>query len=260
MISTGGVSVAIDIGNTAAKWSLRDDGSQGAVILHRAELRAEDWPDQIIRAVDGLAGGAAIRWRIAAVNGPARQQLVQRLGAAGQRADVIVITRGDLGITTKLPQPDRIGIDRLLASWKATRIYPQQRVIVVDAGSAITVDCASPAGEFLGGVILPGLALQLDSLARGTDALPALQLSQFAAGSAAELPIPAIDTVAAIRSGIMLGCAAAIDGLIGHSLTAEPHQVVLTGGDAARLSPLINQPHVVLEHLVIDAILDQCSR
>ncbi len=158
-------------------------------------------------------------------------------------------------MVTRLSQPERVGIDRLLAIWQASRIYAAGRVIVVDAGSAITIDCASETGEFLGGVIMPGLMLQFDSLARGTDALPAIEPPELGDEGAPALPIPATDTVAAIRSGIMLGTAAAIDGLITRSLAGLPHQVILTGGDARRLSPLVAHPHVVLDGLVIDAIL-----
>ncbi len=257
-----GVSVAIDIGNTAAKWSSRCGDATPPTAVQRVALRADDWPEQIIHAVGLLACGSAVRWRIAAVNTPARDRLVQSLNEPvfsphGVPAEVSVIARSDVPIVTRLSHPDRVGIDRLLAVWKATRTYPGQRVVVVDAGSAITIDCASPEGEFRGGVIMPGLSLQFDSLARGTDALPAIHPSETAERSAADFPVPASDTVAAIRSGIMLGTAAAIDALVNYTQAGQWHQLILTGGDADRLSPLINHPHAVLERLVIDAILDQ---
>lgn len=248
------VCVAVDLGNTAAKWAIRV-GDANAPALQRVPLRTADWPQQLIRSVQQQAGDAAAYWRIAAVNTPARQRLVEHLVADRSQPDVTVITRAHVPMATCLPQPERIGIDRLLAIWQASRSYPAQRIVVVDAGSAITIDCASEAGEFLGGVILPGLMLQFDSLARGTDALPAIEPPEASSDGAGALPVPATDTVTAIRSGIMLGTAAAIDRLIARSLDGGSHQVILTGGDARRLSSLVTHPHVVLDRLVIDAIL-----
>lgn len=247
------VCVAVDLGNTAAKWAIRDDHDASAPALERMPLRAADWTRQLIDRVQQQAAGAATCWRIAAVNAPARQQLVEQLAAVHPRADITVLTPAHVPMATRLPHPERTGIDRLLAIWRACQIYPAQQVVVVDAGSAITIDCASRSGEFLGGVILPGLMLQFDSLARGTDALPAIEPPD--AHELAALPVPATDTITAIRSGIMLGTAAAIDRLIARSLDGSAHQVVFTGGDARRLSPLVTHPHVLLDRLVIDAIL-----
>jgi type III pantothenate kinase len=166
-------------------------------------------------------------------------------------------------MTPLVRYPDRLGIDRLLAGWMATRIHPNQRVVVVDAGSAITVDSVGPASEFHGGVILPGLSLQFESLGRGTDALPLLD-PRDAAEESIELAVPAIDTVSAIRSGILCGTAGAIDRLIQMSLAggsenraeAGAAKVILTGGDGGRLSSLLQSPHTVNHRLVLDALLD----
>ncbi len=245
--------VAVDLGNTAAKWAVSSGDDANPPELQRAPLRAADWPQRLLDSVRQQTNGAAVDWRIAAVNTPARQRLAAELAAADPQSRVTVITRAHVPMTTRLSQPERAGIDRLLAIWQASRLYAAQRVIVVDAGSAITIDCASEAGEFLGGVILPGLMLQFDSLARGTDALPAIEPPELGDG-VASLPIPAIDTITAIRSGILLGTAAAIEGLIARTSAGRPHQVVLTGGDARRLSPLVGHPHAVLDRLVIDAI------
>jgi type III pantothenate kinase len=251
--AAGTVCVAIDIGNSAAKWSVQKH-DQAASPLQRVSLNVDHWHQQVIGGSEEAAAGGPVYWRIAAVNAPACHRLVDSLKTRGQ-SEVTVLKWSDIPIKALLPQPDRLGLDRLLAAWKATSLFPGQRVIVVDAGSAITIDCASSAGEFLGGVIMPGLSLQFDSLARGTDALPSLRLSESSAKSAADLPVPATNTIAAIQSGILLGTAAAIDRLVERSGAAEPFRLALTGGDAARLSPLITHPHEVLPRLVVDAIL-----
>jgi type III pantothenate kinase len=149
----------------------------------------------------------------------------------------------------------------------ASRIHPGQQVVVVDAGSAITIDSVGPASEFHGGVIIPGLSLQFESLGRGTDALPLLDPRQ-AAEDAVDLAVPAIDTVSAIRSGILCGSAGAIDRLIEMSISSdsggsgradasrEMPSVIVTGGDAVRLSSLLRSPHSLNHRLVLDALLD----
>jgi type III pantothenate kinase len=257
--------VAIDIGNSAAKWSVRQPN--GSPTPHqRVSIKAHDWPHQIISDVQSGRSpqfvGRAV-WRIATVSSPARLQLIAALQRRCSHENIRTITRRHVPMTPLVRYPDRLGIDRLLAGWMATRLVPGQRVVVVDAGSAITVDSVGPASEFHGGVILPGLSLQFESLGRGTDALPLLDPGE-PAEDATSLTIPAPDTVSAIRSGILCGTAGAVDRLIQMSftndsvnrgLTSTP-RVILTGGDGARLSPLLQSPHTVNNRLVLDALLD----
>lgn len=268
-----GVRVAIDIGNSAVKWSIRRPG-EDATPLRRVSIISGDWPGEILRDVlplqstAGDGGGAHdVQWRIATVNSPAGEQLITALSRVVAARNIQPITWQHVPMTPRVRFPARLGIDRLLAGWMATRIHPGCRVIVVDAGSAITVDVAGPDQTFYGGVILPGLSLQFESLGRRTDALPLLDLSDVAAESSG-LMIPASDTISAIRSGILVGTAGAIDRLIGRSCDAVglPDQptpqaessprVLVTGGDGVRLSSLLETAHTLHDRLVIDALLD----
>lgn len=262
--------VAIDIGNSAAKWSVRQ--ADGTPSPHqRVSIRSHDWPSQIIHDVQSGRSpqiASNVVWRIATVSSPARLQLITALQRRYSPESIRTITWRHVPMVPLVRFPDRLGIDRLLAGWMATRLCPGQRVVVVDAGSAITVDSVGPASEFHGGVILPGLSLQFESLGRGTDALPLLDPGE-ATQDATSLAIPAVDTVSAIRSGILCGTAGAIDRLIQLSLAsgsasseqvgteqAGTAQVLLTGGDGARLSSLLQSPHTVNNRLVLDALLD----
>ncbi len=244
-------TIAIDLGNSAAKWCVDDHPEQ------RVSLRSTTWAECLIQEAMTAAGGHALAWRIASVNRPITKLLVGRLQEFDPCVDVKAIAYSDIPMIAKVSNPDRVGIDRLLAAWMASQLYRGEASIVVDAGSAITVDLVSKQAEFLGGVILPGIALQFDSLARGTDALPAIEIPLASEFSVALLPVPATDTVSAIRSGILLGTAAAIEGLI-HHLTARGGEndprIVFTGGDALLLSRLSNVRHDVLPRLVLDAI------
>lgn len=286
--------IAVDIGNSAAKWmSVAQDGAT-TTAQQRLSLRDPRWASRLIKAVDQQFGDVAIRFRVASVNSPQLRRLARRFASLGRGDQLQIIGREHCPMTTRLPRPERLGIDRLLAAWKASRWSPRQACVVIDAGSAITVDCVSPQGVFLGGAILPGVALQFESLGRGTDALPTLDPTQAVDAPASGVAVPATDTDSAIRAGVWLGTAAAIDGLIRRSLDAtQPSrkakgqgsaagkavagmtavegstaakgpdspdracQVFLTGGDSERLSPLLNHPHRRHDNLVLEALLDE---
>lgn len=257
--------VAIDIGNSAAKWSVRQpDGT--ATTHQRVSIKSHDWPLEIIGDVQSghpNRNPVDTLWRIATVSVPARLQLIASLQCRFSPENIRTITWRNVPIEALVRAPDRLGIDRLLAGWMATRLYPGRRTVVIDAGSAITVDTVGPTSEFHGGVILPGLSLQFESLGRGTDALPLLDACE-PAQEPLELAVPARDTVSAIRSGILYGTAGAVDRLVQMSLAngtlhlnhAHTPPVILTGGDGGRLSSLLRSPHTVNHRLVLDALLD----
>lgn len=252
-----GPLVAIDIGNTTVKWRVSGRGDDGAP-ARRVPLGHPNWPNELLRHLDvDLAPGQGVRFHVAAVNRPARDAWSDHLAGIGLARHCRMLSHQDLPMAVRLAHPERVGIDRLLAAWKATRLYRNRWLVVVDAGSAITIDCANPAGAFLGGAILPGVALQLDALGRGTDALPRLQ---FDADPGPLPAMPAGDTTGAIRAGVLLGIAAAIDALVQRTIAQAAAdaswQVVLSGGDAPRLAPLLQHCHRTHANLVLDALLD----
>ncbi len=243
--------IAIDLGNSAAKWAVNDQPHQSV------SLRSATWADSLIHEATAAANDDQTQWRIASVNRPVTKLLVGRLMECSPDADVRVIEHGDIPIATQVPAPDRVGIDRLLSCWMTAQLYPGSEAVVVGAGSAVTINFLTADAVFLGGVILPGIAMQFDSLARGTDLLPSIELPVAAEISAASLSIPATDTFSAIRSGILLGVASAIDGLIQTGSQRLGHinpKIVYTGGDSPLLSRLSKHPHVLHPRLQLDAI------
>lgn len=245
--------IAIDIGNSAAKWTT--SGCTGE--LSRISLKQSDWADHLVDQAS--SDDSASQFRIASVNRPMAKLLVSRIEATRPQATIWQISNHDVPMIARVASPDRVGIDRLLAAWQVSQLFPLQQVVVVDAGSAITIDCVSGANEFLGGVILPGLSLQFESLARGTDALPSIDWSvKSSQWNEEDLPMPAVDTVSAIRSGILLGSAASIDSLIErYQLQVEQSEipVIFTGGDGVLLAKLSRRKPRIMPKLVLDAIL-----
>lgn len=109
--------------------------------------------------------------------------------------------------------------------------------IVIDFGTAITFDCVTEKCEYLGGAILPGIAISLEALANKTANLPHIDVSE---------PPPSVigkSTIQAMKSGILYGYGAMIDGLvqgIRNDMTTTPEEdfrVVATGGMAKLIAP-----------------------
>jgi len=248
--------VVADVGNTAVKLVLQTPSS----IAHREirigtsgwEFAAIGWVREKLGSVS--TAGSAIPWRIASVQTAAATRLRHALDSAEPAAQVQLVSWRDVPIDVHVDCPDRVGIDRLLSSFAAWQRFSIPSV-VIDAGSAITADWVSGDGAFCGGLILPGLALQARSLVMGTEALPQIELNSDSA-----IELPAKNTAAAIRAGIILGTAAALDGLIrryacSSAVSENQFQVVLTGGDARTLCPHLRQSHELIPNLVCEGLL-----
>ena len=128
-----------------------------------------------------------------------------------------------------------MGIDRALAVWAAGNKYGFP-CLVIDGGTALTFTGADGEKSLVGGAILPGLSLQLRSLAQQTAALPAVNLPE-------ELPPPwAQETTLAMQSGVIYGVLAGIRQFIWDWRYQFPDsKVILTGGDGERLFAYLHQ-------------------
>ena len=136
----------------------------------------------------------------------------------------LVDNNSNLGMKINLKQPNEAGIDRIANAYGAKIKYTLP-AIVVDIGTATTFDIVSKNGEFLGGIIMPGLNLQFKSLSINTSKLPKIEadISEKAIGDS---------TRNALLSGIMRGSASAIEGLI-HQCELELGEkatIIATGG------------------------------
>ena len=90
------------------------------------------------------------------------------------------LTADDLPLEVRLEHPEHIGMDRLAAATAAAQLRaPRRAALVVDSGSAITVDYLSAEGVFMGGAILPGLGLAARALHQFTDLLPLVPLGEL---------------------------------------------------------------------------------
>jgi len=151
-----------------------------------------------------------------------------------------------LPIANLYETPETLGKDRIAAAVGANELFPNQNVLVIDAGTAITYDFVSAENQYLGGNISPGLQMRFKALNRFTDKLPLVDSSAYFSEIGK-------NTKEAIRGGVQNGILFEIEKTI--EIFAEKYedlQVILTGGDSAFLSQMLNAD--VLVHLNLTLI------
>ena len=215
--------MVIDIGNSSIKLGLwGDDGVTGSVRLPNDDTAG--LAEAITRLQGQQPDDAPTEVAIASTQPEALKRTKSILIEGG--TDALVV-----GEDIPLPGPvdadvaKQVGVDRLCSA-AAAHHRTGHSCIVIDFGTAITVDLIGDDGIFLGGAILPGLAMQRSALHEGTAALPLVEpgLPKSPVGQSTE---------DAIRSGMIYGTVGAVRGLVERfagQLGTWP-QVVATGGD-----------------------------
>jgi type III pantothenate kinase len=156
------------------------------------------------------------------------------------------------GIKTGMPilydNPKEVGADRIVNSVAAYERY-QDACIVVDFGTATTFDCVSRRGEYLGGVITPGLGIALDALCAKTAKLPKVELVK-------PQKVVGKTTVHAIQAGAIYGYVALVDGLVDRirGEIGSGARVIATGGFGALLAPESRTIEAVDEFLTLEGL------
>lgn len=234
--------VVADVGNTRIKWGLcSDDGLARTIALPLAD------PNSWVSTFQAWNLSESSTWALAGTQPDVRNNLAEWLKLRGCKVRVIDDYRV-LPIDVRVDQPEQVGVDRLLNA-----IAIKQRAtpaIVVDAGSAITVDLIDRAGAFRGGAILPGFRLMARSLNDYTAKLPLVD--NF---PAMEAPAPGLNTIAAITAGITSAIQAGIDRLVQRlSSGTDTPRVFITGGDAHLLHGLQSRPEVLDPFLTLEGL------
>jgi type III pantothenate kinase len=143
----------------------------------------------------------------------------------------------ELPIDVKVEAPERVGIDRLLNAVAARGRSPGVPAVLIDIGSAVTVDWLDEAGAFRGGAIFPGSRLMARALRAHTAKLPLVRLPK-------ELPEPpGQDTTTAMQTGIASAVAGGVFAVARQYLRRSSGRpvVYLTGGDAPVFRPLLEE-------------------
>ncbi len=240
--------VAVDIGNTHVHLGLFD--LENGRLVNHFTSSVTDTPLKGL-SVDPSILQNASGCILASVNPEAEDAFCDWLKTSmWKRAPLRVPADVPLNIPVLTKKPEKTGVDRLLNAMAAFK-RTGTSTVVVDAGTAITIDAISKKGEFLGGVITPGLAPLTEALHTQTALLPRVSVVQRPRQTLGK------DTDEAVNSGIYWGMVGAIEKIVKNLLEelGDDPVVLATGGDAKLLATEIPTITGVVPHLTLEGLL-----
>lgn len=244
----GSCLLALDVGNTQTVAGV----FQGERVIHRWRLSTEAsrTTDEFRIAFSGLMRESDLGWDEieAVILSSVVPRVTENLRGLAASKELLVVDHSlSYGFTLKLPLPEQLGADRLVNAEAVMQKYGAP-AIIIDCGTATTLCAVNGKREYVGGMIAPGIQISIAAL---------IQRAARLAGVELRLPPRAIanTTEDNIRSGVMLGHAAMIDGMVARfkeELAEENVQVVATGGYVPMLAPAFRE----VDHIDPDLTLD----
>lgn len=215
----------IDVGNTALKAALFNKGN-----ITSCNVDTVQW-QQVTEVVYACVGKSE-----------QLDELIKRVSTLNIPCFEAVVTKQLDGLTCGYSQFQNLGIDRWLALIAAYKLWPQQNCIIVDTGTATTIDVLNAQGQHLGGWIIPGLELMTRSLTQNTQRVFDDQTTPFST----EL---GVNTPNGLKNGALVATIGAIEQAKLH-LTNKKPQLILAGGYAKLLQTQFVDA-IFTEHLVM---------
>jgi type III pantothenate kinase len=239
----------LDVGNSRVKWRLSDP-AQG-VVLESAEPRTAE--PSFVEHSGRLSGRKVERVRISSVAGSEwNQGLAEHLQARfGVVAEFARSGEPDI-VTCGYADPTSLGVDRWLAVLGAW-CRCEGDAVVVDCGTAVTVDFVQRPGRHLGGYIVPGVTLMVDALFRQTADVKVPKVP----GMDPQLDLtPGISTVQAVQRGVVRMLADFLDASVVRfqDRCHDRAHVLVCGGDADIIAPHMTASAEVIPGLVLDGL------
>ena len=261
--------LAVDVGNSRVKFVLFGDdfatSPSGLPECLAAWSLALDQPipwQDIQQAVERVA--SAVRPVIAGSNQSGVDRVIAAWPEALSPKPHVVRSSEGFPLEIAVDQPRRVGLDRVLSAVAAAVITrKQQPAVIVDCGTATTINLMRADGAFLGGAILPGFALSSQALHHYTEVLPLVSIAQIVDVSPETQGHAALgkNTQAAIMSGIFWGQVGAVRELtarLREQVDGEP-RLLLSGGGSRLLVPHLtgatHYPYLALQGLVLVAAM-----
>lgn len=159
-----------------------------------------------------------------------------------------------INFTTPIGKPETIGADRIALIAAAIDQFPNQHNLVISLGSCITYNFVNKQHEFLGGSISPGMQMRFKSMHDLTALLPMVEASS-------EFPLVGYDTKTNLLSGVILGIAAEIDGIItAYEQKYANFNVLLTGGDICYFAPHLKKRIFADQNLIFKGLYAICEK
>ncbi|MDR1494388.1 MAG: type III pantothenate kinase [Planctomycetaceae bacterium] len=240
--------VAVDIGNSRIKFGRYSKNSivfpgplpqptqvivEQSEKLFQIELNLRETP---------LAEGS--EWLISSVNKARLSQFCQWMKDNRSRDKIRILTRHNIRTPLEVAEPEKVGMDRLCNALASTTLTRRgEPVLIVDIGSATTLDIVSGEGHFLGGAIMPGFRASATALRMIADQLPEIDADDLRFPT-----FPGKNTSEAIEAGLFWGMIGAIRQFLAFAREGSSHALLLlTGGDAfpvleALLNPCFKMP------------------
>jgi type III pantothenate kinase len=231
---------AVDSGNTRTKWAVY---SGEKLISHGFWLG--DQPDfsSVPKNVR--------HWKLAGVHPHNVEATRMALESIGRKCELIA-SPASVGPLLDLENPEKVGIDRVASAWAAwLRMGSMRDCLIVDMGTAMTINWIDRQGVFRGGAILPGINTMLKSLSEGTKLLPRIESTDFDPNIA----WPARKTSNAIMLGVIAAQTGAARQLLARAKAIVPDAALfLTGGDSRFLQDEVEGEFIRVETLVLEGI------
>ena len=238
--------LALDVGNSEVSLGLfaGEDLERTWRVTTRPDRTADEWA-VLLRSLfeeGGLDITAVSGSVFCSVVPTATEAMAEALMTATGTSPVVVAADSPLPVRLEVDEPASVGADRVANTLAASRLFGLD-TIVVDFGTATTLDCVTADGAFLGGIIAPGLLTSAESLIRRAAKLSATELAP---------PVRAIGrrTDECLRAGLLFGAADAVDGMVRRIKAEWPTdrepKVVATGGLSslvAKFSSEIEEVH-----------------
>lgn len=248
-------ALLLDVGNSRLKWGVAENGDL-ARTGHIAQQKIREQGVGVLtkrlpRVVDAVIASN--------VAGPSYATRLAGLVHAHCDRDVhfAKVARAAFGVKNSYSQPRRMGVDRWVAMVGARAEF-KAACIVVDAGTAVTIDALDKNGQHLGGQILPGVTLMASALHNETSDLPLATSTRRALYDG--LAMFTSNTRDAIGSGALNAVTGAVERAI-RMLRSKSYRpkLVLTGGDASRILQALDGKPVHRPHLVMQGLLHMLS-
>lgn len=208
--------LSIDEGNTRTKF---------AVFEHNTLIYTGETEEETCSICETLIHEYAISHAIFCSVRSEKNEQLESLFKANNCESIFFTQHTPIPVSNEYATPESLGKDRLAASIGAYSLHPNQAILVIDAGTAITFDFINEKGVYKGGCISPGLEMRFKALNTFTKKLPLIY-------SEGEYSLLGKSTETAIRSGVINGMTFEIDGYINQLKEEHPNLLIfLTGGN-----------------------------
>ncbi len=243
------MNLLLDIGNTRSKYVIFQDQRLSSITYIETQLITKQWFIANFSTFDQCLVANVSQKTL-------NQKLKSWCGDVGVRCQIIKAEHNRFGVKCAYHEPHQYGVDRWLTLLAANNMFPAEPCVIVDSGTATTVDVLSAEGQHIGGWILPGIRLMLDSLTTNTENV----VSNLS-------PITHLSLAQDTENAVNQACWSASVGLVNNAVkliknnevgSGRETNIIFTGGNGEQLSSLFTGKCTFVENLVFQGMQRYC--